>query len=222
MDKPAVLTRTQIREVDRIAIEQFGIPGAVLMENAGRGIADYLCDVGIEGLVVILCGPGNNGGDGHVVARHLDLRGHDVVAVLACPVEKLSDDAKLNYEINKRLDLPMIQIENKAALSGAIESANWIVDGLLGTGASGPPREVIAGLIKTANQANANRLAIDIPSGLDCDTGNAPGAVFQAHHTACLAALKAGLVSDDVRKFVGVLSVLDIGVPQRLIQMAQT
>ncbi len=217
-----VLNRDQVRAVDRIAIDQFGIPGIVLMENAGRCICDRICELGIAGPVVILCGRGNNGGDGYVVARHLMTRGFDVSTVSASPSIELSGDAATNCRINDRLGIKRIEASwtddaGFESIHQLVHSADWIVDALLGTGASGAPRDLIAKLIDLANEASGRRLAIDIPTGLDCDTGHMPGAVFRAAHTATLAALKPALV-DGASECAGVVSVHDIGIPTTLIR----
>ena len=170
MTEPLVLTRDQARRVDEIAIREFGIPGVVLMENAGRGTADVLCAQGCRGPVLVLCGAGNNAGDGFVIARHLAVRGNPAQCVLAVPPERLQGDAALNFQILQRLGLPWFLAEDPAQgarLSEAFERAQWIVDALLGTGATGPPRPAFARLIERANAAGAQRLAVDLPSGLD-------------------------------------------------------
>ena len=219
-----VLNRDQVRAVDRIAMDDFGIPGIVLMENAGRGISDRICELGLAGPVVILCGRGNNGGDGYVVARQLVTRGFDVSTVSTSPGSELSGDTAINCRINDRLGIERIEVSLKddvgfEAIRQLLDRADWIVDALLGTGASGAPRDLMAKLIGLANEAPGRRLAIDIPSGLDCDTGETPGAVFRADYTATLAALKPALVNG-VSRCAGVVSVHDIGIPKALIRDA--
>ena len=101
------LSREQVREVDRRAIEEYGISGLVLMENAGRGCADKLCQLGVSGPVVICCGRGNNAGDGFVIARHLDLRGCEVRVLLFCDPSDLRGDAAANFSILAKCDVPV-------------------------------------------------------------------------------------------------------------------
>jgi len=144
-DRPVArcLSREQVRRVDRYAIEHWGIPGLVLMENAGRGTADLLCRLGISGPVVVCCGRGNNGGDGLVLARHLDLRGHPVRVILWCQPEELSGDAATNFAILARTDVPIAwfaQGHDARRFEQAAAGAAWLVDALLGTGARGEPR----------------------------------------------------------------------------------
>ena len=222
-DPTIVLSRQQVREVDRIAIRELGIPGIVLMENAGRGIADRMCQIGIDGPIVILCGPGNNGGDGFVVARHLYVRGFDVTTILAAPVGKVTGDAGTNLAIHQKLQLTLLDASSPAIKTferakEAIGNANWVVDALLGTGASGAPRGVMAELIDTANASAGHRLAIDIPTGLDCDSGVAAGTVFHADFTTTLAALKPALSGES--RFAGRVSLHDIGIPRDVILRA--
>ena len=221
-----VLSREQVRAVDRMAIEEYGIAGIVLMENAGRGIADRICDLGIDGPVVIMCGPGNNGGDGHVVARHLAIRGFQVTTILAVAAERIAGDAATNLRINQRLGIGQVEAtgmgaETKTLLRDLVQKADLVVDALLGTGATGAPRSVIAELIAVANGGPGQRLAIDIPSGMDCDTGEAPGAVFCADYTATLAALKPALTNASA-ECVGVVTVHDIGIPSSIVRRVQT
>ncbi|MCA9218276.1 MAG: NAD(P)H-hydrate epimerase [Planctomycetales bacterium] len=209
------LSRSQVREVDRVAIEQFGIPGIVLMENAGRAITDRICELNLAGPVVIMCGAGNNGGDGHVVARHLDLRGYDVTTVNAVPSSKLTGDAAANYQINERLGLREVTYSglesNEADIVQLCDSAVLIVDALLGTGATGAPRAHFARLIEIANAASAKRLAIDIPSGLDCDTGEPSTPTFRPDFTTTLVARKTGFCSEAAKEFLGEVTIHDIG-----------
>ena len=124
------LNREQSRDIDRRAIEEYGFKGLVLMENAGRGCVDVLERLGIEGAVVILCGKGNNAGDGFVIARHLAIRGYECRVVLISPETELSGDAAANYQIIAKLGLPMHRSLDEVRQF----SADWIVDALLGTG----------------------------------------------------------------------------------------
>jgi NAD(P)H-hydrate epimerase len=220
------LTRQQAREIDSIATGRYGIPGIVLMENAGRGVVDVLLGVD-PGLaeqarsVVILCGKGNNAGDGLVIARHLEIRGVSAqVLLLASPTE-LRGDARTNYEILVHADVPMIDLsavaDLPATLANETSDVRWIVDALLGTGARGEPREPLATAIRWMNLQPARRLAVDVPSGLDCDTGQAAVATVRADHTCTFVAPKIGFRMPAAGKFLGQQHVVSIGLPQRLI-----
>jgi len=217
----AYLTRDQVRQVDRRAIEEYGMLGLVLMENAGRGCADVLCQLGIEGPVLICCGKGNNAGDGFVVARHLDARGYDVKVLLCAAEQELQGDAAANYEILRRAGLPVVRCTRAAdvtRLTEAWRGADWILDALLGTGARGTPRSPLDALIPQLNAHPAKKLSVDLPSGLDCDTGLPSPATFRADHTCTFVAAKAGFRVPATKPFLGQVHVLDIGVPRKLLE----
>ena len=132
----AVLSREEVREIDRLAMEQYRIPGIVLMENAGRGCVDMLCQLGVQGPVAICCGRGNNAGDGLVIARHLDLRGYPVRLLFWSDPAELTGDAGLNYEIASCAALPLTVFRpphDRAQLAQQLDGVDWVVDALLGT-----------------------------------------------------------------------------------------
>src|SRR5262245_49465796 len=173
------LSRQQLRELDRRAIEDYGVPGVVLMENAGRGSAELLLALGISGWVVVCCGKGNNGGDGFVIARHLDNHGVAVRVLLFCRPDELTGDAALNYQILARAQIPLVLHAGPPLEIGAVArelaGAEWIVDALFGTGLTGAVRPPFDQVISAINAAAARVFAVDIPSGLDCDTGEPLG-----------------------------------------------
>ena len=211
----------QIRALDELAIRRLGIPGIVLMENAGRGCAELIYETLAApkmGRVVVLCGPGNNGGDGFVIARHLHNAGVYVDVVLAKPAEKSTGDAGTNLRILEHMGLDLIRAfepSGRERAANAITKADIVVDALLGTGSTGAPRGVIAQLIDAANAApRAKRIAIDIPSGLDADLGVAQQPCFRADATVTLVAPKIGFSSPGAREFVGRIVVADIGAPR--------
>jgi NAD(P)H-hydrate epimerase len=224
-----LLTRDQCRSADRYAIERLGIPGVVLMENAGRNAADVIerClraaarKSGKAETVAVVCGKGNNGGDGFVIARHLSLRGHAVtVDLLADPVE-LTGDAGVHYTSAERMGIPILRLDKPGAVARA--ARRWrtsavVVDALLGTGFSGQVREPLAGVIRRINSLKASTVvAVDVPSGLDADTGNAGGEAVRADVTVTFLAAKVGLVQPAAQTYVGRLIVADIGAPLDLI-----
>lgn len=211
------LNRAQVREIDRIAIEEFGLPGAVLMENAARGLAELLVELGIQGPIAIVCGKGNNGGDGMAMARRLALLGYDPKIVLCANSMLLSGDAAMNYRVCRKLGLP-IQVMHETGGADlewqtALEGADWIVDALLGTGAKGTPSAPLDAILNRLNRSSARKLAVDIPSGMDCDTGLTAPCAFRAHHTGTLAAPKIGFLAAGAVEFTGKVHVLDIGFP---------
>ena len=215
------LTRQQSRDVDRRAIDEYGMTGVVLMENAGRGCVDRLAALGIAGPVVVCCGSGNNAGDGFVMARHLDLRGYTVRVLLWSPPPKLRGDAAHNFDILRRTDVPIVDCvgrDDAGFLEPHLSAADWIVDALLGTGAQGDPRAPLSGVIDLLNRQPARRLAVDLPSGLDCDTGQPAPTTLRANHTCTFVAKKVGFRAAAAAEFLGEVHVLDIGAPRRLVE----
>ena len=221
MNANVVLSRRWIREVDRRAIEEYGIPGPVLMENAGRGAADLLCRLGIEGAVLIVCGRGNNAGDGFVIARHLELRGFRAEVLLCSAPDQLQGDALLNFSIIRKSEIPIHFLTDPSLhqnLPEKLRTADWIVDAMLGTGTVGPVRPPFDEVIECVNQSGKRVLAVDLPSGLDCDAGPTPGAIVRADVTATFVAQKPGFLVEGARNFTGEVQILDIGTPRKLIQ----
>jgi NAD(P)H-hydrate epimerase len=211
----AFLTRQQVREVDRRAIEELGVPSIVLMENAGRGAAELLQKLGIHGPVAICCGKGNNGGDGFVIARHLHNVGVKVRVLLFAKPDELSGDAAMNCRVIDRLKIPLTVIEQPDAqqLARQFGAVEWIVDALFGTGLSGPVRSPFDAVIRAINSAGVRVFAVDIPSGLDCDTGQPLGETVRATYTATFVAPKQAYANPDSLQWTGQVHVLDIGVP---------
>jgi NAD(P)H-hydrate epimerase len=218
------LSVQQIRELDILAIEHVGIPGVVLMENAGRGCAQFIYATLIApeaSHVLILCGPGNNGGDGFVIARHLRNAGVSVDVALAAAPEKSAGDAGINLAILRRMGLPLLHAfedDGLEAVRQAASRADVIVDALLGTGSSGAPRKAMAKMIEYANTApRARRIAIDIPSGLDAETGAVHEPCFRAAATITMLAPKLGFSTPAGREVLGRVIAVDIGTPRNLI-----
>ncbi len=214
------LTREQIRAVDRICVERYGIPGIVLMENAARALCDAAVAMLPEGgRALIVCGGGNNGGDGYAVARHLHNAGVGVTLLAARPPESLEGDARINADIARRMSLAMRPATEEAI---AQEPGDLLVDALLGTGLDRPPREDAARLIRAMNARGLPILAVDVPSGLDCDTGRPLGEeadCIRATRTVTMAAEKVGFAVG--ARWLGVVTVGDIGAPPEAIEAAR-
>jgi len=219
-----ILTREQCRRIDALAVSEYGFSGLVLMENAGRGTVDVLCGLGIDGPVDVCCGKGNNAGDGFVIARHLDLRGHAVRALLWAEPAELTGDAAVNYRILAKTDVPIELFRGEAddavRLEKQLDGAAWIVDALLGTGARGEPRPPLDAVIDRLNAAAAPKLAVDLPSGLDCAAGRPARHTIRATETCTFVAAKPGFFAPEAAPYVGRLHVLDIGAPRKLIEQA--
>ncbi|MCO8123630.1 NAD(P)H-hydrate epimerase [Stieleria sp. TO1_6] len=212
------MKRDQVRQIDQIAIDEFGLSGLVLMENAGRGAADRIVThYPAEKSVGILCGTGNNGGDGYVIARHLQCCGMDVRIISLVPLEKLTGDARSNAEIAQRAQLPIAIASGAGDLRSWIPANRLVVDCMLGTGASGAPRGLYADAVRIANGSDVKRIAIDLPTGLDCDTGQAYEPTFQAELTVTFVAEKAGFANAAARSVLGRVETVGIGVPQILL-----
>ena len=227
------LTRAQVREVDRLAIQDLGIPGVVLMENAGRHVADVVLDlledelhlVAPDARIAILCGGGNNGGDGYVAARHLANAGATVAAYDASSSRPESDpgDAGIFRAVVEKMGLvrPLGSAEDLDKASPGMGQAHVIVDALLGTGFEGQVRPHMASVIEAANarrRAGARIVAVDLPSGLDCQTGDPGNATIEADVTVTFVAPKTGFGAESAKAHVGRVVVVDIGAPPSLVQ----
>jgi NAD(P)H-hydrate epimerase len=220
MSQP-VLNRQQSRRVDRLAVEKYGLSGLVLMENAGRGATDKLCEHGVSGPVVICCGRGNNAGDGFVIARHLDIRGHQVRVLLWAEPAELSGDAAANFAILQKAGVPIVVLADDrdgSRLAEQLTGAAWIVDALLGTGARGEPRPPLDAVIDQLNASGVPILAVDVPSGLDCDTGRPSAHTIHAALTCTFVAAKPGFFAPGADRYTGRLHVLDIGAPRKVLE----
>jgi NAD(P)H-hydrate epimerase len=214
------LTREQVRELDRRAAEEFGLPTLVLMENAGRSAAELLMRLNPgRRPTVVVCGKGNNGGDGFVIARHLDNHGWPVAVWLFAGPGELHGDARVNFHVLERSGIPHRSLGPGEDVPAELAQADgWIVDALFGTGLSGLLREPFDRVVSAVNASPARVLAVDIPSGLDCDTGEPLGPTVRAHHTVTFVAAKAGFANPASRQWTGEVHVADIGAPRRLVE----
>lgn len=228
MNQIPPMTRDEIREVDRAAIEDICIPGIVLMENAARGATDAMLDLLDEpgrSSVAIVCGAGNNGGDGFAIARHLHNAGVEVAVFLTVPAAKLKGDAETNHQIVKRMGIPIESVEGKTDLESqadAFRKAAIVVDAMLGTGFSGEVRSPMDEVIGWINELSGPKIvAVDVPSGLDCDSGEPTNATIRADLTVTFVAPKAGFAQSAAEPYVGKIKVVDIGAPRELIDKAR-
>ena len=219
------LTREEMLELDRKAIEEYKIPGIVLMENAGRNVAEEILkmlDDPQQAKVAILCGKGNNGGDGFVVARHLH---NHSISVYVFLIAKISDilkdgDAGTNLQILLNMKIPVKEILDIPGVNSILKELNGyniLADALFGTGLSGDVREPFKTLISGVNNLNKPTLSVDIPSGLDCNTGKFLGAAIKATKTVTFAVAKKGFYLNDGPSYTGKVIVSDIGIPKELI-----
>jgi NAD(P)H-hydrate epimerase len=220
-----LLTREQARLLDRRAMDEFGVPGIVLMENAGRGMAELLLTLGVRGPVVICCGKGNNGGDGFVIARHLDNASVSVRVLLFTRPDELAGDAAVNHDIIARSGVPLTVLTGAALtderLAAELAGADWVVDALFGSGLQGAIRPPLDRVVAAINASPARVFAVDIPSGLDSDTGRPLGPAVRARHTATVAALKKGFAEPGAAEWLGQVHVVSMGAPRRLFEAGQ-
>ncbi len=223
-DRPMLwFSRAQLMQVDRRAVEEFGISVLMLMENAGREVAQVARSYTMEGSsVLILAGAGNNGGDGLVAARHLANHGHRVTILLTVDEHKFTGAAQTQLQIIRKMGIPLaILPRQKGAFTQWLEHSDVgdaVVDAIFGTGLNRPLDGSIQELIAAVNQSNRRVISVDIPSGLECDTGQALGGAVRATHTVSFCGMKIGFEAADAISYLGQLSIGDIGAPQSLLQ----
>jgi NAD(P)H-hydrate epimerase len=219
------MTKDEVRAFDAWAINELGIPGVVLMENAGRCCAELIKEklsAIVKPKVCIFCGTGNNGGDGFVITRHLLNAGFTVIVVVCGNCDKIKGDAKINLDILARLDMPIEQLDVnnvndiKNRVATFTQGADMIVDAVFGTGLTGELHNGYKRLIETINAMGRPTLAVDIPSGLDCDTGDQLGAAIRADWTVTFVAVKKGFLLENARAHTGEVYVASIGVEPKL------
>lgn len=223
-DSNLFMTRDQIRKYDKLAIEELGIPGVVLMENAGRHAAEVAMTLCKSKRVGVVTGPGNNGGDGYVIARHLINEGLEVNTYITVPETKIKGDALINYKILKSMGAPVFDYSNPKhllELKQNLLSDGFVVDALLGTGVSKKVEGHIADVIDLINDSLLPVLSVDIPSGLDTDTGRPWGRAVRAIATVTFGHMKKGLVLYPGAELCGELYVVPIGVPADISERAR-
>ncbi len=216
-----LMSRDEVRGFDAWAIDEMGIPGVVLMENAARGclqVIDVLFGAVCTSGVCIFCGTGNNGGDGFVIARHLFNRGVSVRVVVCGEPGRIKGDAKVNYDICLKMGLSVSVLEPASAdmcrvVEDAVSGCGLVVDALLGTGLTGALKEPMALLVSAINSHNVPIVAVDIPSGMACDTGEALPVCIEAEATVTFVAVKKGFAENPTsRQATGRVFVADVGI----------
>lgn len=219
-----LVTSAQMRAIDHETIHTVGIPGPELMEDAGRGIAAEIFGDHIahpeDSHVVVFCGKGNNGGDGFVIARYLHENDVQVSVLFLGPVDKLSQDARLNHDRALKVGVEIHELNEIAELPEVLE-CDIIVDAIFGTGFEGEPRGIAAELIEYINRQEAEVIAVDMPSGLNADTGQHEGAVIEASSTYTLGLPKYGLYLTPGRELSGMTEVVRIGISEDVIEAAE-
>ena len=212
-----VVTAAEMRQIDQDTIEGVGIPGIVLMETAGSAV---VCAIERHyprcHRIGVFVGKGNNGGDGLVIARQLAHAGRDVHLFLVSPADSFTGEAAINLQIAKRLGL-QIELDGTGTVPTTLANCELFVDAIFGTGLRGTVRGSIATVIETLNSFSGPTLSVDLPSGLDADTGHPLGACVQADRTVTIGLPKRGLLVHPGAEFAGKLEVVDIGFPEQVI-----
>ena len=215
-------TREEMRRLDKLALDKLGLNGLVLMENAGRAVADGVKNTigSVTGRrIFVLAGKGNNGGDGMVAARHLENEGANVRVFLFGSADELAPDARVNYGILAAAGSEIVSVKEERdwrRVQLALPFADCLIDALVGTGGQGQLNGSIERAVQLLNSAQRPVVSVDIPSGVDADTGAAPGVAAQATRTVTLALPKPGLFLHPGAGFTGELAVADIGIPKQL------
>lgn len=222
-----VVRAEEMRAIDNRAINEYGIPGVVLMENAGIRTVEIIEEI-LTGLsnqqVVILAGRGNNGGDGFVVARHLMNAGIPVSVFLLGEPEQLTPDAKVNYQILERMRAPLYPLQTEEDLDRltlALLKAGLIVDAIYGIGFKGSLNEFETQVVKMVNWSRLPVVAVDIASGIEADSGRVHGIAVQASHTVTFGLPKLGQLLEPGRSYTGTLTVADISLPRDLLTASE-
>ena len=212
-----------MQEIDRRAIEEFGIPSLILMENAGSGAAcvalGMLKDLNKK-KVICVCGKGNNGGDGFVCTRHLINNGVDTEVFLTAEPSKLKGDAKINSDILEKMKAKIHVLKDGVgfkAFKEKLRKVSLIIDAIFGIGLSGEIKEPYITIIKAMNESGKPILAIDVPSGLDVTTGNILGACIKAKKTVTFGLPKTGFIKNNGPACTGELAVVNISIPRLLL-----
>lgn len=219
-----LITADEMKEIDRRASSEYMIPSIILMENAGLRTTEKIVELlgGVEGRhIVILVGRGNNGGDGLVIARHLLNAGAHVIVFMCAEAKQLSADAAINYEILTRIGGSIYPLQHESDLQRfimALLKADMVVDALYGIGFKGSLGEFETKLANFVNQSQSLVLAVDIPSGLEADSGRVNGVAFKADHTVTFALPKQGMILGKDREYAGQLTVVDISIPGALLK----
>jgi len=217
-----ILSAEAMREVDRAAIEDLGIPSLVLMENAAIGVVEALGRAfGEAESAAVFCGPGNNGGDGLAVARHLAVRGWEVRVFLVTGGRELSGDAAAQLGICRKAEVPILEVSADNGLGPALEAAaecDVVVDALFGTGLARPLEGLFARVVEALNSLPLPRVAVDLPSGLSGSQARPFGVHVRADLTVTFAAPKVAHVFPPAADAVGEMVVTDLGIPPRLVE----
>lgn len=217
--KLRLCTRKESREIDEVTIRDYGMDGAVLMEIAGLKASEIIKELtGDDSRGVYFCGKGNNAGDAFVIARYLaDLPHHQTTIVLAAGSSRFSDNAQTNFNLLKKLakESPRIKIVDEAS-PDLISQADYIIDGMIGTGLNSDLRDPLLSSSEQINRSSATIFALDIPTGLDCDSGEILGTCVEAHHTITFGTNKIGFYLGSGPDVTGQIHFVELPFPEHL------
>ena len=209
-----VVSVSEMQEMDRKAIEGKGIPSITLMENAGR----HVSEVAVEGLedpsksrVSVFCGTGNNGGDGFVAARYLARQGIGIQVYIVGDKSRIKGDPAINLNILKEIGVKVGEIGSPVKTD-----ADLIIDAIFGIGLKGKVKEPIKSIIMDLNKQGVTIISVDVPSGLDADTGNVLGKAIKAKKTVTMQFAKKGFYLNNGPEYTGEVRIVDIGIPEGL------
>lgn len=214
------VTTQKMRRLEVLAEKRYGIPTLLLMENAGRSVADWIHESlkHRKKRILVLSGQGNNGGDGFCAARHLTNRGHHVTTIFLGVERRLKADALVNFRILKKMRMkhyPRSHWSSRLARR-ELRKADLVVDALLGTGLTRDLREPYLSAVGAMNASDKKIVSVDVPSGLDSDTGKVHGDAVRAYVTVTLGYPKLGITKPPARKYAGRIVVGDISLPKSL------
>lgn len=219
------LRREKFRLLDSLATSEYKIPGIILMENAGSKAAEIIykdLKKPAQDKVVILCGKGNNGGDGFVIARHLSNLGVSIVVFLFADRQQIMGEAKTNLEILYKMKVSVEEVLNIEKVAESLRNCQCVVDAMLGTGVDGDIKDSFQQVIRVINELKDKSIyAIDTPTGLDCNTGAILGACVKAHKTITFVAPKTGFILEKGPEYCGEIIVVDISIPSELVNSVQ-
>lgn len=213
-----------MKNIDQDSIFKLGIPGIVLMETAARKLLNHVLSHDVEN-VVIVCGVGNNGGDGFALGRLLSIENKNVKIYLIGQVERMSGDCKTNYDICQAMAIPIEVLALNGELASFmidIKKADILIDSILGTGADRPVSDFLSQIIELINNNCKNILSVDVPSGLNSDTGKPLGKSIVANKTVTFQLMKRGFLNYEADKYTGEVVVENIGIPESILRLNKT
>jgi NAD(P)H-hydrate epimerase len=212
-----ILTAEEIQRIDRLATEKFHIPSCILMENAGKGIADYIISRARMKFTsaAVICGTGRNAGDGFVVARYLFIKKKAVKVAKFKPDNEYAGDTAGNLKILRALNIPILDISQSTMedVREIIHSSDVLVDAIFGIGINKSVDGIFKDVITEMNTSGKCIVSVDIPSGLNPDTGEPMGVAVSANYTLTIGFMKRGFLSAKAKKYTGKIHVIDIGYP---------